>query len=582
MRQLLRGISGTALVAAALYFGSIAIAQSERIADTKDIKSPEVSPNLVVSQFQPGTSANANDEWVEIKNAGPSPVDLNGYRLVYRSSSGTNDVGPFAVWTTSTILQPGQFYFIASTSYSGPVTPDVTYNPSVCACSMSATSGGLGIRLGDMNTGALIDSVGWGAATNIFVEGATTSAPGSASGNSQIRKQNGCQDTDNNQNDFQTQAPMAPRNTATAPITCSGGGTTLFATMNANPTTVSAGGSVLFTVTVIPATTPPSTGITVTGNLSSIGGQIVQPFFDNGSNGDVTAGDNVFSFQTMVPPGTSGGQYSITSTASDQQGRTVNPSVNITVNAPLADEDPLLLGNPSNATPDVANENNYLMPKPQYTLSYNRSKAIPNWVAWRLDTSWLGSAPRQDDFRPDTTLPAGWYRVDDGDYSGSGFSRGHMCPSGDRTRSIPDNSATFLMTNMIPQAIENNSGPWQQLEDYSRTLVNQGSELYIFSGGHGVNPLTPTISQGRISVPNVTWKVILVLPNGSSDLRRVNRSTRVFGVIMANDDSLISPSTPWRNFRVTVDEVEELTGYDFFSNVPRAVQEYIERRPDTL
>jgi DNA/RNA endonuclease G (NUC1) len=583
MKKFYLGILGFLLVSVAVYVGATALAQSERWNGDDDKKAESAfapSPNLMISQFQPGTS-NANDEWVEIHNSGSAPVDLNGYRVVYRSANGSADVGPFAAWTTSTILQPGQYYLIASTSYAGSVTPNITYNPSVCACSMSATSGGVAIRQGAMDTGAVIDSVGWGSATNIFVETTPTTAPGNTSGNSKARKQNGCQDTDNNANDFELQSPFAPRNTSTSAFVCSGSGTNLFAAMNGNPTTAPPGGSTLLTVTVIPATTPPSSGISVTGNLSAIGGSPIQPFYDNGTNGDVTAGDNVFSFAATIPPGTSGGSYVVTSVAQDAQGRSVNLTLTLTVNAPLPGEDPLLLGNPTYATPDVSNENNYLMPKPQYTLSYNRSKAIPNWVAWRLDTSWLGPIDRQDDFRPDPALPEGWYRVQDGDYSNSGFSRGHMTPSGDRTRSIPDNSATFLMTNMIPQAINNNSGPWQNLEDYCRTLAQAGNELYIISGGQGTHPTTPTISQGRISVPAVTWKVVLVLPNGADDLRRVNRSTRVFGVIMPNLDSVV-PSSPWRNYRVTVDAVESLTGFNFFSEVPRNIQEYIESRRDTL
>ena len=73
-----------------------------------------------------------------------------------------------------------------------------TYNNTACACSLSATQGGLAIRLGDQNTGAVIDAVGWGTTTNIFFEGTKTTAPGS--GNSQGRKDNGCQDTDDNLN----------------------------------------------------------------------------------------------------------------------------------------------------------------------------------------------------------------------------------------------------------------------------------------------------------------------------------------------------------------------------------------------
>ena len=127
------------------------------------------SPNLVISQVKTG-GAVADDEFVELHNNGAVAVDLNGYRLVYRSAAGSTDVGPFAVWTTTTIVQPGQYYLIASTNYGGGVTPDITYNPTTCSCSMGAAGGGLAIRNGVQNTGTIIDSIGWGTATNAFVE----------------------------------------------------------------------------------------------------------------------------------------------------------------------------------------------------------------------------------------------------------------------------------------------------------------------------------------------------------------------------------------------------------------------------
>ncbi|MGH7783238.1 MAG: choice-of-anchor X domain-containing protein, partial [Candidatus Binatia bacterium] len=164
------------------------------------------------------------------------------------------------------------------------------------------------------------------------------------------------------------------------------------ASIAASPSAVAPGGNTRLTVTVIPATTPPSTGITVTGDLTSIGGSATQMFFDDGTNGDVTAGDNIYSFLATIPADSFGGVRNIAATAADAEARTVAMNVNITINATLPNEDPLILGNPSGATADIANENNYLIAKPQYTISYNRSKGTPNWVAWRLDTSWLGSA----------------------------------------------------------------------------------------------------------------------------------------------------------------------------------------------
>ena len=97
-----------------------------------------------------------------------------------------------------------------------------------------------------------------------------------------------------------------------------------------------------------------------------------------------------------------------------------------------------------------------------------------------------------------------------------------MCPSGDRTRTIPDNSATFLMTNMIPQLAANNEGPWADLENYCRVLASGGNEVYIVSGPSGN---IGTIAQGHVIVPGLTWKVVLVLPNGNNDLSRIGKST---------------------------------------------------------
>ncbi|MGI8786862.1 MAG: DNA/RNA non-specific endonuclease [Pyrinomonadaceae bacterium] len=235
----------------------------------------------------------------------------------------------------------------------------------------------------------------------------------------------------------------------------------------------------------------------------------------------------------------------------------------------------LTMGNPSNAVTDVNQPTNYLMDKTQYALSYNRDKGESNWVSWHLDSTWLGSAPRQNNFRSDTTLPAGWYQVKSTDYTNSGYDRGHMCPSGDRTNTVANNSATFLMTNMIPQAPTNNQQTWANLEDYSRSLVTSGDELYIISGGYGVGSY---IANGNVAVPNYTWKVIMVLPNGTNDVSRVTTSTRLIAVFIPNNNSI---STDWKQYRVSVDYVESLTGYDFFSNVPVSIQNVIEATVDT-
>jgi endonuclease G len=246
------------------------------------------------------------------------------------------------------------------------------------------------------------------------------------------------------------------------------------------------------------------------------------------------------------------------------------------------DNDHLTMGNPSGATTDVNQPTNYLMRKAQYALSYHRDKGKPNWVSWYLAPVWLGSTPRQDSFRADPDLPVGWYRVSASSYSGSGFDRGHNCPSADRTSSVVDNSATFLMSNMMPQAPNNNQLAWARLEDYSRTLVGQGNELYIIcgsygTGGTGSNGYYSTIDQGRITVPARCWKVIVVLPVGTNDVSRVTATTRIIAIDSPNAQGV---TTNWGVFRTSVDAIEAATGLDLLSALPSAVQQVVEAQTD--
>lgn len=368
-------------------------------------------------------------------------------------------------------------------------------------------------------------------------------------------------------------------------ITGTGGGSTqLSGSGLATPATVAPGGVTLLTVAVTPATNPSSTGITVNSNLSSIGGSATQQLFDDGTNGDTTPGDNTFSYSLTVPSNASGGNYGFISNIADAQARTASTTINLTVNAPPNPAEHLALGNPSNATTDVNFPLNYLMVKAQFVLSYNCTKGTANWVSWHLDSTWLGTAPRQDDYRADPAVPQGCYQVQSNDYSGSGFDRGHLTPSADRTSSIPDNSATFLMTNFIPQAPNNNQGPWEELESYLRTLVNQGNEVYIIAGGIGQggvgsNGAATTVAGGNVVVPASTWKIALVLPVGANDVDRITKNTRVIAVNMPNRQD-IGINTPWRNFRTNVKQIEAKTGLNFFTNVRPQLRQILKIKQD--
>jgi endonuclease G, mitochondrial len=136
------------------------------------------------------------------------------------------------------------------------------------------------------------------------------------------------------------------------------------------------------------------------------------------------------------------------------------------------------------------------------------------------------------------------------------------------------------MTNFLPQIAANNQGPWEDFESYCRTLAAGGNEIYITSGGIGN---TGTVNNaGRVVIPQYTWKVALVLPNGENDLQRVGKTTRVIALIVPNFlGTGLNINDVWRKYRTSVDSIEYLTGYNFFPNVPMTTQSLLERRRDT-
>jgi len=279
--------------------------------------------------------------------------------------------------------------------------------------------------------------------------------------------------------------------------------------------------------------------------------------------------------------------FTITGTQDVQTAGSTSVSTGDTIIAPkpigtdsvtTGDNDNLLCGNLSGATSDEANYNNYLINQKYYTESYSRDRCGPNWVCWHLGATDLGSTNRLNDFHADTKLPAGWYEVQDYSYKSSGFDKGHNCPSGDRTNSSDANSATFLMDNIVPQAPYNNQRTWEHLESYCRGQVQLGNEVYVImgsygTGGTGSKGFAATIDEGRVNVPAHIWKVVIIIPNGNNDLKRINSNATLIAIDTPNDNS-INPS--WMQYICTVRDIEKNTGYNLLSNLPVALQDSIE------
>jgi endonuclease G len=237
-------------------------------------------------------------------------------------------------------------------------------------------------------------------------------------------------------------------------------------------------------------------------------------------------------------------------------------------------------GMPSAAKADVKQREDYLIERPQYTLSYNATTRRPNWVCWRLRKADMGKAGRAP-FEPDPLLPKGFAKVTSHTYDGSGFDRGHMCPAKDRSAKQADCDATFYMTNVVPQSPASNQKGWERLESYCRELAHQGHVLYIACGPHGTggagkDGAKEEIGKGRVevAVPAKLWKVILVLPGDDAEPRK---NTRAIAVIMPNDQKV---GFDWSKYRVPVADVEKLTGHKFFPDVPEEVAAAIKGRVD--
>jgi hypothetical protein len=135
--------------------------------------------DVTVNELMTGVTGAASNEFVEIVNTGTAAADLSGWKLVYRSAAGTSDV-VLATVADGTVLAPGGLFLFGGSGYAGGPAPDQSF-----ATSIAATGGGVGIR---DNGGSLVDSLGWGTATNALVEGTvaaappTTEAPGTSTG----------------------------------------------------------------------------------------------------------------------------------------------------------------------------------------------------------------------------------------------------------------------------------------------------------------------------------------------------------------------------------------------------------------
>jgi DNA/RNA endonuclease G (NUC1) len=543
---------------------------------------PPPLDHVVISQIYGGggnSGATYRNDYVELYNASTTPFDLGGWTVQYASATGT----AWQIQPLGGIMQPGEYYLVqlASGGAVGALLPAANVNGSI---NISGTTGKVALVMGgDPLDGCptgdplLVDLVGYGTTANCR-EG-LTNAPAPSNTTAAYRKNGGLTDTNVNGADFVIAAPNPRRTTPIVEIgpyvlTVDPRKNVITAPRDASinvtftePVTVDSGWFTINCVTTgnHDSATVASAGSTwiITPNVNFLATEQCTVTIFKDAIHDVDFDDSDPNTDTLTA------NYSWTFTVATGTAPVYTPDVHTT------------FGNPSDAVVDELQPNNYLMEKPEFALSYNRDKGTPNWVSWHLDTTWVGSLVRVDTFRPDPAVLPDWYRVLHTDYQSSGFDRGHMVPNADRDKetSMPINQATFLMTNMIPQTPDNNQGPWADMENDLRALI-PANEMYIVAGpagigGTGSAGFMTTLAGGKITVPSTTWKCALVLASaGGDDLSRVTGATRTICVIMPNIQGI--RNNDWQTYLTSVDAVEQLSGYDLFSNLPNAVENAVE------
>ena len=189
-----------------------------------------------------------------------------------------------------------------------------------------------------------------------------------------------------------------------------------------------------------------------------------------------------------------------------------------------------------------------------YTLGYDERYEQATWVSYILtrDNLKIPNVPRAKRFEKD--LAVSTYSADYYDYSGSGYSRGHMAPAGDMAQNKLSMSESFFMSNMSPQKIAFNGGIWRELEECVRDWAYKENTLYIVTGPI-LNDVTKYIGKkSKVGVPKAFYKAIL-------DIESDNPKGIAF--IMNNEKS----SRAIMDFAVNIDEVERRIGIDLFSNL---------------
>ena len=222
---------------------------------------------------------------------------------------------------------------------------------------------------------------------------------------------------------------------------------------------------------------------------------------------------------------------------------------------------------------ELCDEPNIVLERVFFRICYNPDWSLANWVGYRLNGELLdGDARRRDNFRPDEELRP-TIRAELSDYRRSGYDRGHLAPAAAFKRSDDAMSTTFLLSNIAPQQPNFNRFTWRILEDEVRTLARQSEDIWVFTGNivpeapeQGDDTRDRLSGRAGVLIPSHCYKVILALGEDGD--------IRAYGFVMENTQQRLGSDVT--RYARSIDEIEELTGLDFFSYLPDGIETVIE------
>ena len=196
-----------------------------------------------------------------------------------------------------------------------------------------------------------------------------------------------------------------------------------------------------------------------------------------------------------------------------------------------------------------------------YSFSYVEKHEQAEWVAYELNDSDFSNTNNYNRpyFNQDPLV--GTKSADWRNYKKSGYNKGHLCPAGDRKKSYELYKETFFTSNASPQLYKFNAGIWNRLEQKTRYWASKYDGVYVITGGVLV-PNLKTIGEEKVSVPNYFYKILLT-----------KDKKRMIGFLLPHRESEKS----LYEFAVSVDEIEKITGIDFFPELEDFIEDELER-----